>query len=138
MVNLSHLIKPMLGVALGMIAVTTVLSSCRPSGPASDSGRKSIAVTQIVEHPSLNAIRDGLKEELIQAGYDPEKNLKWSWATAQGNPSTAAQIAKKFAGETPDAIVAISTPSAQTAIAPGFSPFKIRTTSFPVCLPTSL
>jgi len=121
MFNLSRsfkpLVKPLLGATIWTIAATTVLSSCSPSKLASDSGQKSIAVTQIVEHPSLNAIRDGLKEELIQAGYDPAKNLKWSWATAQGNPSTAAQIAKKFAGETPDAIVAISTPSAQTAIA---------------------
>lgn len=81
------------------------------------SGKKSIAVTQIVEHPSLNAIRDGLKEELAQSGYEADKTLNWSWESAQGNPSTAAQIAKKIAGETPDAIVAISTPSAQTMIA---------------------
>jgi putative tryptophan/tyrosine transport system substrate-binding protein len=97
-----------------VVAAVTVLTSCTASV---SSGKKSIAVTQIVEHPSLNAIRDGLKEELLRSGYDPDKTLNWTWATAQGNPSTAAQIAKKFAGEAPDAIVAISTPSAQTAIA---------------------
>ncbi|MGI0491448.1 ABC transporter substrate-binding protein [Alkalinema pantanalense CENA528] len=76
-----------------------------------------IAVTQIVEHPSLNAVRDGLKAELTQAGYQPDQTLKWQWESAQGNPSLAAQIAKKFAGDNPDVVVAISTPSAQAMAA---------------------
>jgi putative tryptophan/tyrosine transport system substrate-binding protein len=108
-------LKHLLTVTVVTATATILLTSC--SATVSSSSKKSIAVTQIVEHPSLNAIRDGLKEELIASGYDPEKNLKWQWTTAQGNPSTAAQIAKKYAGENPDAIVAISTPSAQTAIA---------------------
>jgi putative tryptophan/tyrosine transport system substrate-binding protein len=75
---------------------------------------KSVSVTQIVEHPSLNAVRDGLQGELTAAGFTPDK-LKWQWESAQGNPATATQIAQKFAGEGPNVIVAISTPSAQSA-----------------------
>jgi putative tryptophan/tyrosine transport system substrate-binding protein len=96
------------------IALPFLLQSCTPTKTA---GKKTIAVTQIVEHPSLNAIRDGLKEELAAAGFEADKTLNWQWESAQGSPSTATQIAKKFAGESPDAIVAISTPSAQSAIA---------------------
>jgi putative tryptophan/tyrosine transport system substrate-binding protein len=110
-------LKCLLTVTVVTATAATLLTSCTATVSSGPSGKKSIAVTQIVEHPSLNAIRDGLKEELIASGYDPDKNLKWQWTTAQGNPSTAAQIAKKYAGENPDAIVAISTPSAQTAIA---------------------
>jgi putative ABC transport system substrate-binding protein len=69
-----------------------------------------------VEHPSLNATRDGLKQELATAGYQVNKNLKWQWESAQGNTATAVQIARNFAGENPDVIVAISTPSAQAAV----------------------
>lgn len=76
---------------------------------------KTVAVTQIVEHPSLNAVRDGLKEELVAAGYEPDKTVNWQWESAQGNPATATQIAQKLAGENPNVIVAISTPSAQSA-----------------------
>jgi len=76
-----------------------------------------IAVTQIVEHPSLNAVRDGLKAELEAQGYTEGETLTWDWQTAQGNPSTAAQIAQKFVGDAPDVIVAISTPYAQAAAA---------------------
>jgi putative tryptophan/tyrosine transport system substrate-binding protein len=75
---------------------------------------KSVSVTQIVEHPSLNAVRDGLQAELTAAGLTPDK-LKWQWESAQGNPATATQIAQKFAGESPNVIVAISTSSAQSA-----------------------
>lgn len=78
---------------------------------------KSVAITQIVEHPALDSVRLGVKEELVKQGFVEGKNLKWQYESAQGNPTTAAQIARKFAGESPDVIVAIATPSAQTAAA---------------------
>ncbi len=74
---------------------------------------KHVAITQIVEHPALDACRKGVKDELADAGFVVGKNLKWSFESAQGAPATAAQIAKKFAGENPDVVVGIATPSAQ-------------------------
>ncbi|OZI42067.1 ABC transporter substrate-binding protein [Bordetella genomosp. 5] len=79
--------------------------------------QKSVAVTAIVEHPALDAVRDGVKEGLKQSGFDEGKNLKWQYQSAQGNTGTAAQIARKFVGDKPDAIVAIATPSAQAVVA---------------------
>ncbi|AHV91388.1 ABC transporter substrate binding family protein [Bordetella holmesii 30539] len=79
--------------------------------------QKSVAVTAIVEHPALDSVRDGVKEALKQAGYDANKTLKWQYQSAQGNTGTAAQIARKFVGDKPDAIVAIATPSAQAVVA---------------------
>ncbi len=76
-----------------------------------------VAITQIVEHPALDAVRNGVKDELAKKGFTVGDNLKWSYESAQGSPTTAAQIAKKFAGESPDVIVAIATPSAQAAAA---------------------
>ncbi|RRJ85403.1 ABC transporter substrate-binding protein [Aestuariirhabdus litorea] len=78
---------------------------------------KHLAITQIVEHPALDAVRQGVQDELAERGYSVGTNLKWSYESAQGSPATAAQIAKKFAGESPDVIVAIATPSAQAAAA---------------------
>lgn len=78
---------------------------------------QSVAVTSIVEHPALDAVRDGVKEALAQAGYTEEKGLKWQYQTAQGNTAIAAQIARKFIGDRPDVIVAIATPSAQAVVA---------------------
>ena len=78
---------------------------------------KSVAVTAIVEHPALDAVRDGVQAALKEAGYESGKNLKWHYQSAQGNTGTAAQIARKFVGDKPDAIVAIATPSAQAVVA---------------------
>lgn len=74
---------------------------------------KYVAVTAIVDHPALDAVRDGIKDELKAAGYEVGKNLKWQSQSAQGNNGTAAQIARKYVGDRPDVIVPISTPSAQ-------------------------
>lgn len=79
--------------------------------------QKSVAITQIVEHPALDSVRLGVKDELKEQGFIEGTNLKWQYESAQGNPTTAAQIARKFAGQEPDVIVAIATPSAQTAAA---------------------
>jgi putative ABC transport system substrate-binding protein len=79
--------------------------------------QKSVAVTAIVEHPALDAVRDGVADALKAGGYDRAKNLKWQYQTAQGNTATAAQIARKYIGDQPDVIVAIATPSAQAVVA---------------------
>ena len=79
--------------------------------------QKSVAITAIVEHPALDAVRDGVKEALAAAGYEDGKNLKWQYQSAQGNTGTAAQIARKFVGDKSDVIVAIATPSAQAVAA---------------------
>src|SRR5262249_45299198 len=75
-----------------------------------------VAVTAIVEHPALDACRDGIRDELKAGGYEEGKNLKFVYESAQGNPGTAVQIAQKFVGENPTVIVPISTPSAQAVI----------------------
>jgi putative ABC transport system substrate-binding protein len=76
-----------------------------------------VAVTAIVEHPALDAARDGVKAALAEAGYKEGENLKFLYESAQGNPATASQIARQFVGEEPSVIVPISTPSAQAVVA---------------------
>ena len=78
---------------------------------------KTVAITAIVEHPALDAVRKGVIEELAAEGYKEGENLKIDFQSAQGNTATAGQIAKKFAGDNPDVIVAIATPSAQSMVA---------------------
>lgn len=78
---------------------------------------QTVKVLSIVDHPALDAIRDGVRAELKSAGYDADKNLKWEYQSAQGNTGTAAQIARKFVGDQPNAIVAIATPAAQAVVA---------------------
>ncbi|WP_432454553.1 ABC transporter substrate-binding protein [Agarivorans sp. QJM3NY_29] len=74
-----------------------------------------VATTAIVEHPALDAVRDGVKEYLAENGYSGDA-LKFTYESAQGQPAIASQIARKMVGDQPDVIVAIATPSAQTAV----------------------
>jgi len=95
----------------GALALATI---CAAPVLAAD---KTVLVTSIVEHPALDAVRDGTKDELKAEGFEAGKNLKWEFQSAQGNAGTAGQIARKFVGDNPDVIVAIATPSAQPLVA---------------------
>lgn len=97
-------------LALGVAALAGVVAHTAVQA-------QSVAVTSIVEHPALDSVRDGVKKALEDAGYTEAKGLKWQFQTAQGNTAIAAQIARKFVGDKPDAIVAIATPSAQAVVA---------------------
>lgn len=78
---------------------------------------KVIAITQIVEHPSLNAIREGIVDELSNQGYIQGKNLKLIFESAQGSPVIASQIAQKFSSLPHlDVIIPISTSSTQPIV----------------------
>ena len=97
-----------------LTALALALAATTPYALAAE---KSVAVTAIVEHQALDAVRDGVRDELKAAGFEAGKNLKFEYQSAQGNTGTAAQIARKYVGGKPDAIVAIATPSAQAVVA---------------------
>ncbi|WP_201593152.1 ABC transporter substrate-binding protein [Psychrobacter sp. Pi2-51] len=110
---------------LGLIGCSnTDDTATTDSTTTTDKPAKTLAITQIVEHPSLDDMRRGIIDELADNGYIEGQNLTINFQSAQGNTATAGQIAKQFAGDNPDAIVAISTPSAQSVVA--------STTSVPI------
>lgn len=68
-----------------------------------------VSVNQFVEHPALDAVLKGVQDSLKEQGFDVEFHVH----NAQANMATANQIAQSIAGENPDLVVAIATPSAQ-------------------------
>lgn len=72
-----------------------------------------IAITQITSHDSLDQVYRGIVSTLNAAGIKEQNILS---TNAQGDISTATQIAQKIVGENPDVVIAISTPSAQTCL----------------------
>lgn len=103
---------------LGLVGtISAVLVSCGSGETGGGSADMPfVAVLQFLEHPALDAVQDGLKDALDEAGYKDGESLRWDLQSAQANPATAAQIADKFASARPDAIVAIATKSAQSAV----------------------
>lgn len=83
------------------------------AAPAFAAEKYTVAVSQIVEHPALDACRNGLLAGLKDAGFAEGENLVFQFQTAQGNPAVAAQIARQFVDRAPDVLVGIATPSAQ-------------------------
>jgi putative ABC transport system substrate-binding protein len=99
-----------------MRRLVLALAAMAAAAPAFAAGI-TVAVTAIVEHPALDAAREGIKEELAAEGFKDGDNIKFVFQNAQGNPATAAQIARQFVGDNPTVIVPISTPSAQAVVA---------------------
>ncbi|MBE3571771.1 MAG: ABC transporter substrate-binding protein [Moorella humiferrea] len=71
-----------------------------------------LGIIQIVEHPALDAARKGFLTALKAGGYEEGKNLQVDFQNAQGEQSTLQNIARKFAQDKKDLILAIATPSA--------------------------
>ena len=76
-----------------------------------------IGITQIVEHPALDATRQGFIDDLEENGFESGKKVTYDYKNAQNNRAVSGQIARKFVGDEVNLILAISTPSAQDAAA---------------------
>lgn len=74
-----------------------------------------VGIVQIIEHPALDAAKDGFIAKMKANGFEEDKTVTYDLQSAQGNMDTAIQIAKKFAGDKVDLILAIGTPAVQAA-----------------------
>ena len=70
-----------------------------------------IGISQVAEHPALDAVRKGFEDELKELGV----NANIDYKNSQGDTGTAGMIAQKFVADKKDLIFAIATPSAQAA-----------------------
>lgn len=75
-----------------------------------------IGICQIVEHPALDAVRNGVIDSLTAAGYVEGTDVIYLLANAQGDMGTALSIAQDFKAQKVDLVVAIATPTAQAAV----------------------
>lgn len=101
---------------LGMVFMVVVLVlAMSVLGGAQE--KVKIGIMQIVDHPALNAVRDGLKDALKEVyGYVEGENIVYDAQSAQGDVATANTIARKFVAEKMDLIVSIATPTSQAAV----------------------
>lgn len=111
---------------LMLLAVLTVLAACSSGDEADDADANDTAsegttegqtykvgITQLVEHPSLDAAREGFKAALDEAGL----KVEYDEQLAQGDNSLNTTIAQNLVNSDVDLIFANSTPSAQAALA---------------------
>jgi putative ABC transport system substrate-binding protein len=74
-----------------------------------------IGMMTIASHPSLDAVRQGVKDALAEAGFEVGKNLEIIEGNAEGDMATLSVIAQQFIDEKVTLIVATSTPAMQAA-----------------------
>ena len=86
------------------------------STDAKDGKKLKIGLVQMMEHPSLDEIRESVLAELIAEGFDDTK-VEIDYQNGQGDMGTLNTIAQKFVGDNVDLIIAIATPAAQAAAA---------------------
>ncbi|MFD0590866.1 ABC transporter substrate binding protein [Paenibacillus sp. GCM10027627] len=118
-----------LGLALASLMVVTAAcggnsgktepsSSSQPTagGDVPEGKTYTIGISQIVEHPSLDATRQGFLAALKDAGFEEGKNLKIDYNNAQGDPNNFKAIAEKIASDKPDLAFGIATPNTQVLV----------------------
>ena len=75
-----------------------------------------IGFSQIVDHPALNATRQGFLDGLKAAGFVEGKNLVFTYQNAQGDVGNARNIATKFIADGVDLLAPCTTPNVQATI----------------------
>lgn len=100
-----------LGLLCSLLIITVVLAAC-----GGEKYEYNIAISQIVEHPSLDATREGFLDALKDAGIVEGENLGVDYNNAQGDSTNNHSIAQKIASKEFDLVYAIATPSAQAVV----------------------
>jgi len=117
MLRLRHLaigLLPLLLVACGASSTPAPAPASAPTpAPTAPAKPKLVAITQLVQHPSLDLVRQGVLDGLKAAGFEDGKNIKVDYQNAQGDMAMTKTVADKFVAETPDIIITLTTPSAQ-------------------------
>ncbi len=112
--------KKTLTVLLVMVlAVVTVFTGCgnaNSSGEADKSDLLTIGIVQIVEHPSLDTIRENIIAQLEEEGFVDGETVTIDYKNAQGDTNNLKTICQSFTANNNDLIIAIATPSAQAAL----------------------
>ncbi len=103
-------------VVLAMV-LAGVFTGCG-SGGSSDSGGEDqvkIGLVQLVEHPSLDTIRENILAQLEEEGYKDGETAVIDYQNAQNEQANLKTICQKFVSDKCDVIIAITTPAAQAA-----------------------
>jgi len=112
-------------VLMSMVAISLLAGCGAPLASEKDSENKEvvqrksdifkIGISQIVDHPALDASREGFIAALAENGFIEGENIEIEFQNAQGDIATAQTIASSFVADKKDMILAIATPTAQAA-----------------------
>lgn len=114
--------------AILLAAMMLLLAACGGQGASKQAGETEqktgagtekkfkVGISQYVEHPALDAAREGFIKALKENGLEEGKNIEIDYQNAQADPTNTNTIAQKFAADKKDLILAIATPNAQAML----------------------
>lgn len=110
--------KKAIAVVLTMILAAALLTGCGGGTQDENQGNDmlKVGILQLMEHPSLNTIRESIVEGLAEEGYTEGENLEIDYKNGQNDMTNMKTIAQTFVSGGCDVIVAIATPAAQAVL----------------------
>ena len=99
---------------LALIIVLVALTGCAGAGSPASSDEINIGILQIVDHPALDAARNGFINGLAEEGWVEGENVTYHPFSAQGDISNANAMAQRIVDMQVDMILGIATPTSQT------------------------
>jgi putative ABC transport system substrate-binding protein len=104
-------------ISLALVAAGLTIATPRFICAQPQSGRTyKVGFSQLVDHPALNATRQGFIDGLKAEGFEIGKNLNFDYQNAQGDVGTARSIAEKFLADGVDLLAPCTTPVVQATI----------------------
>lgn len=99
-----------------VMALTGLLAGCGSGSDKEASGDQvRIGLVQLVEHPSLDTIRENIIKQLETEGYKDGETAVIDYQNAQNEQANLKTICQNFVADECDVIIAITTPAAQAA-----------------------
>ena len=109
--------KKVLTVLLVLVIEMSLFAGC---GNVVDGGNETrtvkVGILQLMEHPSLNTIRESIIEGLEEAGYVDGENMLIDYQNGQNDMTIMKTAAQTFVANECDVIIAIATPAAQAVL----------------------
>ncbi len=99
-----------LAAAVAAAAIAALPASAQERTAPEPGKTYRIGYAQIVDHPALNATRQGFLDALKEAGFVEGKNLQFLYQNAQGDVGTARNIMEKFIADKVDLLAPCTTP----------------------------
>ena len=107
--KLMYIVIALLVAVVGAVAFQSMGKS---SSSKSSDGVAKVGVLQLVSHPSLDLIYQGIQDGLKEEGYDSSK-VKIDFMNAEGDQSKVSTMSKQLVSNGNDVLVGIATPAAQ-------------------------
>lgn len=104
-------------LVIGLVGYGIFQGTRSEKAATNDSGAKKetyrVGVLQLVSHPALDQIYEGIKEGLADEGLEEGKNLKLLFQNGQGDQSKLNTMSQQLVQDKADVLVGIATPAAQ-------------------------